>query len=124
MPFDWSKFRDGERFKFTKHGDTIEGEIVRISTTTFGGTADPTPQLDIKTGNGAVVQVTASQVALCNRLAEEGPDEGDTISITYTGDGDAKPGRSAPKLFDVIVKRAGEKAAVPAAADAPDEEPF
>ena len=121
MPFDWSKFRDGERFKFTKPGDKIEGEIVRISTTTFGGTADPTPQLDIRTSNGAVLQVTASQTVLCNRLAEEGPDEGDTISITYTGDGDAKPGRSAPKLFDVVVKRSGEATQQPLAVD---EQPF
>ena len=123
MPFDWSKYRDGERFKFVKVGDKVEGKIVRISTTTFGGTADPTPQLDIKLENGNVVQVTASQTVLCNRLAEEGPDEGDMISIEYTGDGEAKPGRSAPKLFDVLVKRSGNAAPAAAAADDEDQ-PF
>ena len=125
MPFDWNKFRDGERFKFVKPGDKIEGEILNISTTTFGGTADPTPVLSIRTSDGKVVDVTASQTVLCSRLAEQGPDVGETISITYTGDDTAnqKPGRSAAKLFDVLVKRSGPPAAA-AAAPSESDEPF
>lgn len=128
MPFDWNKFRDGERFKFINPGDKIEGEILSITTTTFGGTADPTPVLSMKLPNGKIVEVTASQTVLCSRLAEEGPDIGDFLSMTFTGVADnAKPGRSPAKLFDVIVKRgpgdkpAEEKVPVP---DPAAEEPF
>lgn len=132
MPFDWNKFKDGERFKFVKAGDNIEGKILNITTTTFGGSADPTPVLTLQTDRGVVTEVTASQSVLCSRLAEAGPDVGDTIYITYDGDADnAKPGRSPAKLFTVVVKRAGEVAAPttatpPADATAPDpaDEPF
>lgn len=124
MGFDWNKFKDGERFKFLKPGDRIEGEILNITTTTFGGSADPTPVLTLRTDRGVVTEVTASQTVLCSRLAEEGPDVGDTISITYDGDADnAKPGRSPAKLFTVVVKRADAPAAT-AAAVAEDEVPF
>jgi hypothetical protein len=39
-------------------------------------------------------------------LAEHEPDEGDWIRITYTGDGERKPGRAPTKLFAVEVRRA------------------
>jgi hypothetical protein len=103
MPFDWNKFRDGERFKFVNIGDKIEGEILSISTTTFGGTADPTPVLSIKKSDGTINDLTASQTVLCSRLAEVGPDVGDFISIEFTGLAEAKPGRSPAKLFEVTV---------------------
>lgn len=130
MPFDWNKFRDGERFKFINPGDKIEGEIVSITTTTFGGTADPTPLITLKKADGKITEVTASQTVLCSRLAEEGPDIGDFLSMTFTGVADnAKPGRSPAKLFDVIVKREGVAPAdpepAPAAETVPeDEDPF
>lgn len=124
MSFDWSKFQDGTRFKFVQAGDHVEGEIMRITTTTFGGSSlEPVPQLDIKTANGTVLQVTAGQVVLLNRLAECNPDIGDMISITYTGDDKPKPGRSAAKLFDVVVTPK-TLAAAPAAATDPANEPF
>lgn len=105
MPFDWKKYQDGTRYKFVSPGDNVEGEIVRITATTFGGTSDPVPVLDIRKADGTVIQITASQTVLLSRLAEFGPDEGDRIRITYTGDDTAnqKPGRSAAKLFDVVV---------------------
>lgn len=124
MGFDWSKYQDGARFKFVSPGDKVEGEILKISATTFGGTGDPTPVLDIKTSTGAVMQVTASQTVLCNRLAELAPDIGDVVSITYTGDAEkSRPGFNAAKLFDVILKK-GDGAPPPAAAPKPEEEPF
>lgn len=128
MGFDWKKFKDGERFKFVKPEDHIEGTITRLSVTDFGGQADATPVLDIKTDTGTIVSVTASQTVLCSRLAEEAPDVGDFISITYTGDADnARPGRSPAKLFDVIVKRAGTGAPTPPPTTTPPDpanEPF
>lgn len=128
MPFDWNKFRDGERFKFINPGDKIEGEIVSITTTTFGGTADPTPVITLRKDDGKITEVTASQTVLCSRLAEEGPDIGDFLSMTFTGVADnAKPGRSPAKLFDVLVKRAadaGTSQPPPAVSPADDEAPF
>lgn len=107
MPFDWNKFKDGDRYKFVNVGDKIEGSLVQITTTDFGGTADVTPVLHLKTENGAVVTVTASQTVLCSRLADAAPEVGDYLSITFTGEdvANARPGRSPAKLFDVIVKR-------------------
>lgn len=127
MGFDWTKYQDGARFKFIHPGDKVEGEVVKISVTTFGGQAEPTPQLDIKTSSGNVLSVAASQTVLCSRLAEEAPEVGDIVSITYTGEADkAAPGRSPAKLFDVIVKR-GETTAAPATQTPPvneADEPF
>lgn len=128
MGFDWSKFKDGERFKFVNPGDKIEGEILNISTTTFGGTADPTPVITLRTEAGVITEVTASQTVLCSRLAEEGPDVGDILSMTFTGVADnAKPGRNPAKLFDVVLKRGGAPADTPetAAAGTPEDvDPF
>lgn len=128
MPFDWSRYQDGQRFKFVNPGDRIEGEIARISVTTFGGTGEPTPVLTIKKSDGTTVEVTASQTVLQRRLADAGPDEGDFVSITYTGEDieNQKPGRSAAKLFDVVLTPAA-LAGAPAAAAKPAEdnpEPF
>ena len=120
MPFDWNKFKDGDRFKFVNVGDHIEGSLVQLGVTDFGGQADATPELHLRTENGAVVTVTASQTVLCSRLAEQAPEIGDYVSITYTGEDPkgARPGRSPAKLFDVIVKR-GEGNAATATPTAP-----
>lgn len=126
MGFDWSRYQDGQRFKFVNPGDKVEGEIVRITATTFGGTGDPTPVLSIKKSDGTTVEVTASQTVLQRRLADFGPDEGDTISITYTGEDteNQKPGRSAAKLFDVVVKKGKAEATVAAGPAEDEKEPF
>lgn len=131
MPFDWKRFKTtspGEmtQWKPTAVGDKVEGEIITITSTTFGGKAEETPELHVLDSAGVIHQVTASWVVLCSRLAELGPDVGDTISIIHTGMGDAKGAKSAPRLFDVIVKR-GETSPPPAAdatAPGPAQEPF
>lgn len=101
----WDKFGQGDRFKFVTPGDTIEGEVLLLSATDFGGTADLTPVLTIRTDQGDK-EVTASQAVLCSRLAEQSPEVGDHISIRFDGEADkARPGRSPAKLFTVTVKR-------------------
>lgn len=123
MGFDWKKFKDGERYKFVNEGDHIEGNVVQISTTDFGGTADPTPELHLQTSSGAVVTVTASQAVLCSRLAEQAPEVGDHVSITYDGPDPkgGRPGRNPAKLFTVVVKR-GETTTAPATQTLPVDE--
>jgi hypothetical protein len=124
----WDKFGAGDRFKFNNPGDSIEGEILNLSATTFGGTADPTPVLLIRTTAGDR-EVTASQAVLCSKLAENSPEVGDRVKITYDGEDPrgARPGRNPAKLFTVIVKRATAPPATPeiAAGGTPEDvEPF
>lgn len=123
----WDSFGSGDRFKFVSPGDNIEGEIVGLSATDFGGTADPTPVLTIRTEDGDK-DVTASQRVLVSRLAEQAPEVGDHIAIRYDGDAaNARPGRSPAKLFTVTVKRRqvspNDPKDVPETWQA-DEEPF
>lgn len=125
MGFDWAKYQDGARFKFINKDDTVEGEITRIIATTFGGTADPVPVLDIKTSTGAILSVTASQTVLCSLLAQEAPEVGDTIRITYLGEAlNKRPGFNAAKLFDVIVMKRAADAAPAASKVDESSEPF
>jgi hypothetical protein len=123
----WDNFGSGDRrFKFTTPGDTIEGEVVGLSATDFGGTAELTPVLTIRTDQGDR-DVTASQRVLVGKLAEQSPEVGDHITIRYDGEApSARPGRSPAKLFTVTVKRkvSAEKPEVPEAWQGQDEEPF
>lgn len=122
---DWGEFQgssgDWQKFRFEAPGDSIAGEIVELRIATMpDGTR--MPALTIKTEDGSEWSLLASQMGLQRALAQHRPATGDTIAIVYTGDGEAKPGKSAPKLFDVVVKR-GDDAAPAAAAPAPAPAP-
>lgn len=117
----WDSFSNGDRFKFVNVGDIIEGEILRLSVTDFGGSGDMAPVLHIKTEQGDK-ELTASQVALQRRLAEQAPEVGDLIRIRFDGEAEsARPGRSPAKLFTVTVKKQGKPAEAPTP---PSDEPF
>ena len=118
---DWGEFQgssgDWQKFRFEAPGDSIAGEIVELRIATMpDGTR--MPALTIKTEDGSEWSLLASQMGLQRALAQHRPATGDTIAIVYTGDGEAKPGKSAPKLFDVVVKR-GDEGVPAAAANAP-----
>jgi hypothetical protein len=116
---DWGEFAgnaDGQypdKFRFNEPGDSIAGIVrdVRIATMPDGTRL---PSLEIEDTNGTTWSVLAGPVGLQRALATHRPATGDTIAIVFTGNGEAKPGKSAPKLFDVVVKRGDE--GVPAAA--------
>ena len=118
---DWGEFQgssgDWQKFRFEAPGDSIAGEIVELRIATM---ADGTrmPALTIKIEDGSEWSLLASQMGLQRALAQHRPATGDTIAIVYTGDGEAKPGKSAPKLFDVVVKRSDQAEAAPAPAPA------
>ena len=120
---DWGEFQgssgDWQKFRFEAPGDSIAGEITELRIATMpDGTR--MPALTIRTEDGAEWSLLASQMGLQRALAANRPATGDTIAIVYTSDGEAKPGKSAPKLFDVVVKRGDESgAAAPAPAPAP-----
>jgi hypothetical protein len=111
---DWGEFQgstgDWQKFRFDEVGAQISGEITELRIATM---ADGTrmPALTIKTDDGSEWSLLASQMGLQRALASNRPATGDRISIVYTGDGEAKPGKSAPKMFDVAVKRGDEPAA-------------
>jgi hypothetical protein len=100
---NWSKYRS-DYVSFSDVGTSVEGTIVSLTEgSDYNGQA--CPQLVIDTADG-VRTVTAGQTMLKAALAEHEPDEGDWIRITYTGDGERKPGRAPTKLFAVEVRRA------------------
>lgn len=104
MSYDWEPFEggDGDFVKFANVGDEIIGAITDIKTgRDFNG--NPCPQLHLTTDEGDERIVTAGQVMLKRALAEQAPQVGDRIKITYSGVGDAKPGKAPAKLFSVAV---------------------
>jgi hypothetical protein len=116
---DWGEFQgssgDWQKFRFETAGDSIVGEITEIRIATMADGVRM-PALTIKTDDGTEWSLLASQIGLQRALSSHRPATGDTIAIVYTGDGEPKPGKSAPKLFDVQVKRGDE---TPAPAPAP-----
>lgn len=107
MTFDYAKYaQSGDYVKFNEVGDQVIGIIKEVREgRTFNN--DPCPELvlEVEDENGVDEKtVTASQVMLKAALAEEAPQVGDKIRITYSGVGQAKPGQAPPKEFTVDVK--------------------
>jgi hypothetical protein len=120
---DWGEFAGSggqypERFKFNSPGDAIAGTIVDIRIATMPD-GDRLPSLSLRDDQGTEWSLLASQRGLQALLASHRPASGDRISIVYTGDGEAKPGKNAPKLFDVAVVRPDGGPAPAAAAPTP-----
>jgi hypothetical protein len=105
MSFDYDKYAtSGEYVKFEEVGDQAIGVIKDIREgRTFNG--DPCPELVLEDDEGEERTVTAGQVRLKAALAEKRPQKGDKIRITYSGVGEAKPGKAPPKEFTVDVKQ-------------------
>lgn len=127
MGINWDDFDSpGEYpqpFKFRNKNDTVVGDVYHVRTTDFGGTAEKVPEVWVRLDDGTEVGVAASQVNLRRLLCQHRPAPGDRIAIVYTGDAtSAKAGQSPAKLFDVVVRRAGEQAPA-AAAPAPAAPP-
>lgn len=114
----WDQFAGSdEYFKFNEIGDSVAGEVVTVTVKQWQDGKE-SPQLLLKLDDGTTTTVTAGPVMLQRALAEQRPRPGDRVAIAYTGVGEAQPGRSAPKLFDVAVKRA-DSAAESATAETP-----
>ena len=119
---DWGEFQgasgDWQKFRFETPNDAISGILqeVRIATMPDGTRM---PALTIKTPDGTDWSLLASQIGLQRALAQHRPATGDQIAIVYTGDAEAKPGKSPAKLFDVVIKRGDEPAAAAPAPVAP-----
>ena len=118
---DWGEFQgstgDWQKFRFENPGDAISGTLVSIRVATM---ADGTrmPALEIRDSEGTEWSLLAGAVNLQRALSQHRPASGDQVSIVFTGLGEARPGKNAPKLFDVAVKHATTPAAPAAPAPA------
>lgn len=120
MTYNWDEFKNtGDFVSFKEVGDQIVGVIKAIRTGhDFNG--NPCPELIVTDDEGEDRTVTAGQVLLKTALAEKAPQVGDRIRITYSGIGDAKPGKAPAKQFTVDVKPNGKPAPkAPVATDDP-----
>lgn len=61
------------------------------------------PLLQLQLDDGTFKDFHAFQIVSYNQVREVQPLPGETITITYKGEGRAKEGLNAPKLFDIKV---------------------
>jgi hypothetical protein len=113
----------GDFVKFDEVGATIAGTITGIRAHRFDD-GSVAPQIFLALDTGEEKTVTAGQVRLKAALAEQRPEVGDHITITYTQN-EKRQGGKTLKHFDVTIKRAAAATAgaTSAAADS-DEPPF
>lgn len=104
----------GEFFKFDNVGDSIAGTINAVRAHRFDD-GSVAPQVMLTTDDGEEKTVTAGQVRLKAALAEQRPEAGDRITITFT-ENEKRAGGKTLKHFDVNVARGGTP---PGAAPAP-----
>lgn len=110
----------GDYIRFDQPGDSVTGTVIDIRLQRWDdGTVSP--QLILDTDDGEKT-VTAGQVRLKAALAEQKPEKGDRITITYTSMEKRAGGRTL-KHWDVSVIRAGDPAAAKPAAPAAAPQP-
>jgi hypothetical protein len=89
-------------------GETLTGELVEITRAYSDQRAKNGdgfyPLLHIKQPNGNVTTFHAFQVVSYNQVRDKQPLPGETLTITYQGEGTAKNGNNAPKLFRIDIE--------------------
>ena len=107
--FDWNAYK-GDYVRWTNTPDRLSGVVEQVRTGSYQGKSYP--EIVLNTAEGVRI-LSASQANLMRQLAEDPPAIGDTLTVEYLGEGTARPGQSAPKLFRVHVEhRAGSAPAV------------
>jgi hypothetical protein len=107
----WDEFR-GDWIKWIEPGQVVEGVVTSMRVSEFKGKRHPELVID------GQPKVAASQTNLHRQLAQDPPAIGERIRIEYLGEGEAKAGQNAPKLFTVNVTHAnGSAPAGPAPSD-------
>lgn len=101
---DWEQFDTASNYiKFTEPGEEVVGTIREIRVgSDFNQNKVPELILDTPLGQRTLTVVHAMLKAA---LVAEAPEVGDRVKITFTGLGTPKPGRQAPRLYTVEVKR-------------------
>lgn len=101
----------GEFMKFDNVGDTISGTVSAVRAHRFDD-GSVAPQVLLVTDDGEERTVTAGQVRLKAALAEQRPESGDHVTITFT-EVEKRAGGKTLKHFDVKVNRGGAPAPPP-----------
>lgn len=111
----------GDFIKFETVGDTVSGTINAVRAHRFDD-GKVAPQVLLTTDDGEEKTVTCGQVRLKYALAEQRPEAGDHITITYTQKENRTGGKTL-KHFDVKVRRGGAAPAAPVQATIPAPAP-
>jgi len=94
----------GDFVSFIKPGDTVTGRILSMRRHQFDdGTIVALLRLDTADGERTL---TAGQLKLKAALAEQRPEPGDTLTVTFTST-EQRAGGKTLKHFDVDIVRAG-----------------
>jgi hypothetical protein len=104
----------GDYIKFDSPGDTVSGTVTAIRAHRFDD-GKVVPQVLLVTDDGEEKTMTAGPVRLKAELAEQRPEAGDHIKVTFT-EIEKRAGGKTRKPYDLTVTRAG---AAPAAQEAP-----
>lgn len=104
----------GDFVKFEAIGDTVSGTVTGVRAHRFDD-GKVVPQVLLVTDDGEEKTMTAGQVQLKAKLAEERPESGDHIKVTLS-DVEKRAGGKTLKHFDVVVTRGGKPATAPVAA--------
>jgi hypothetical protein len=96
---NWSEFK-GDYVKWFDVDQEVTGRLLRVRVESYKDKRYP--ELLLQTADGTRI-ISASQANLMRQLAENPPAIGDMVSVQYLGEGEARPGQSAVKLFAVQV---------------------
>lgn len=97
--------------KFENVGDSVAGKVIAVQVHRFDD-GKVAPKLIIETDGGDEIAMTAGQIRLKAALAEQRPEPGDHITVTFTQE-EKRPGGKTLKHFDVTVTRGGRPAPAP-----------
>lgn len=98
----WTRFEQGNFVRFERIGDLVEGLVVDLGTTNFGGKGDTAPTVKLQGRDGTVRELAADKVNLLRQLSAIAPERGDYLGVRYDGDGPKEPGKNPPKQFTVV----------------------
>lgn len=93
----------GEFVKFENVGDSVAGTVTAIRAHRFDD-GSVAPQILLVTDDGEERTVTAGQIQLKGKLAEQRPEAGDHVTITYTQQ-EKRAGGKTLKHFELTVTR-------------------
>lgn len=93
----------GDYIKFETVGESITGKVLSVGAHRWDD-GSVSPQVLLLTDSGEEKTITAGQIRLKAALAEQRPEVGDTLTVTYT-ELEKRAGGKTLKHFDVKVNK-------------------
>lgn len=89
-------------------GDVLEGDVIEVTRAwsdqrARGAGGGWYPLLQVRTDDGPILSWHAFETVAYNRVMEIQPLPGERIIVTFRGEGKAKPGMNAPKLYSITL---------------------